>query len=622
MTDELKLNLKSMSISDEKKAQLKQLFPEVFTESKIDLERLKQVLGENIETGKERYGMTWAGKSNCFKIIQEPSVGTLKPCKAESVNFDKTENVFIQGDNLEVLKLLQKSYYGKIKMIYIDPPYNTGNEFIYPDNFSETLDTYLKYTGQKNAEGKKFSTNVETEGRFHSKWMNMIYTRLYLARNLLLDDGFICISIDDNELFNLKMICDEVFGVDNFMECLVWRSGRTSASVFTREHEYILIYARNKELIPLIKYEGVNQIISDRCIKKISQKNPACVVSFSKGIEFDSEDKVFPLEFGDSEKVKIVKGVLECKNRKLANDVTVEAGWTMRDQIKTWLAGEDVLDTKGQKVTKFYFAQNGVLRYEKEKGTEHPKTIIEGLSTKAGSSEVSSLFDNELVFDYPKPVGLIKLLLKLTQDEDIILDFFAGSGTVGHAVHLANSENGGKRKFICIQLPEETKNKDYPTVADICRERIKKAASKILAENTNLKTDLGLKVLKLSQSNFKTWETGHDQDVAGSLKLYADHIDHNANSEDILYEILLKSGFELTTRIDSIIVEEKEIFSIEDGAMFVYLGDGITKELTYKIAEKTPSRFVCLDHSFHHNDQLKTNTVQLMKSRNIEFRTV
>ena len=244
-----KVNLKSMDIAENQKRKLKEIFPEIFNEDKIDWERLKNTLGENLDTDEERYGMNWPGKRNCFRIIQEPSIGTLKPCKEESIDFDKSQNLFIEGDNLEVLKLLQKSYYNKVKMIYIDPPYNTGQEFIYPDKYSESLDTYLKYTGQKDENGVKFSTNQETDGRFHSKWINMTYTRLFLARNLLRDDGVIFISIDDNEASNLKKICDEIFGEDNFLSTIVWNSTKsvTNTSIISNSHTYNLVYTKNSD---------------------------------------------------------------------------------------------------------------------------------------------------------------------------------------------------------------------------------------------------------------------------------------------------------------------------------------------------------------------------------------
>lgn len=246
-----KVDLKSKSISEEQKEKLRQLFPEVFTDDKIDWERLQLTLGADVETGKERFGLTWRGKAECFRIIQEPSIGTLKPVKGESVDWDTTQNLFIEGDNLETLKLLQKSYYGKVKLIYIDPPYNTGNEFIYPDKFSESLDTYLAYTGQANADGKKFSTNPETTGRYHSNWLDMMYPRLFLARNLLSEEGAIFVSIDDHEVHNLREMMNEIFGEENFIASIIWQkvySPKNTAKYFSEDHDYIIIYSKNAEI--------------------------------------------------------------------------------------------------------------------------------------------------------------------------------------------------------------------------------------------------------------------------------------------------------------------------------------------------------------------------------------
>ena len=258
-----KLDLKSLNISEDKKSKLKELFPEIFSEDKIDFDKLKLTLGEGIADNEERFGLQWAGKKDCFKVIQEPSVGTLKPCKEESVKWDTTENLFIEGDNLEVLKQLQKAYYGKVKMIYIDPPYNTGGEFIYPDRFQENLETYLAYTGQVNDEGKKFSTNTETSGRFHSNWLNMMYPRLFLAKNLLKDEGVIFISIDDNEYDNLKKVGDEIFGEENFIANIIWQkkfSRSNDATYFSTMHDHILCYAKTSKLINPLKGWDLNLI--------------------------------------------------------------------------------------------------------------------------------------------------------------------------------------------------------------------------------------------------------------------------------------------------------------------------------------------------------------------------
>ncbi|WP_338803599.1 site-specific DNA-methyltransferase [Xenorhabdus griffiniae] len=424
-------------------------------------------------TIEERYNFTWPGKTRACQIAQTPSTGTLRPCKEESVNWDTTENLFIEGDNLEVLKLLQKSYHKKIKMIYIDPPYNTGTDFIYRD-------------------------------RFRGNWLNMMYPRLKLARNLLSDDGIIFISIDDHEVVNLSHLCNEIFGERNFVERFIWKSGRTSASIFTREHEYILAYAKDISQLSHIIYKGYDSVISDRAIKKVSFKNPASEITFPAGIKFLGENKTFPAVFGDKEVVEVISGVFECKNGALASEVTLKAGWTMKRQIENWLSGKATFDSKGQRVVEFFFKPNGVLQYVKKRGTEHPKTIITGFTTKQGSKEVEALLGSA-VFDYPKPTGLIEHLMKVTESEDIILDFFAGSGSTGHAVLKQNKKDGGRRKFILVQLPEPV-SKNAGATAYCIRESIPALISRIALKRIKNaiavedKTQ-GVRFFKLDQTN-------------------------------------------------------------------------------------------------------------------------
>ncbi|AOM39189.1 site-specific DNA-methyltransferase [Xenorhabdus hominickii] len=460
-------------IAQENVEQLKQLFPEVFSEGKIDFDALKAVLGEAIDDSDERYNFTWQGKTRARQIAQTPSTGTLRPCKEESVNWDTTGNLFIEGDNLEVLKILQKSYHKKIKMIYIDPPYNTGKDFIYKDNYRDN-------------------------------WLNMIYPRLKLARNLLSDYGIIFISIDDHEVVNLSNVCNEIFGEDNLIERFIWQSGRTSASIFTREHEYILAYAKDRTQLTHLIYKGDDSLISDRAIKKVSVKNPASEITFPAGVRFLGENKTFSSVFGDKEVVEVTSGVFECKNGVLAREVTLKAGWTMKRQIENWLSGNDTVDSKGQQVVEFFFKPNGVLQYVKKRGTEHPKTIITGFTTKQGSKEVEALLGSP-VFDYPKPTGLIEHLMKVTGSEDIILDFFAGSGSTGHAVLKQNKKDGGRRKFILVQLPEPI-SKNAGATAYCARESIPELISRIALKRIKhaiLQEDetQGVKFFKLDPTN-------------------------------------------------------------------------------------------------------------------------
>ncbi len=631
MADIEKLDLKSKNITDEQKAKLKELFPEVLTEGKIDFEKLCLTLGDEIDEGEERFGMTWPGKRDCFKVIQEPSIGTLKPCREESVDFDTTENLFIEGDNLEVLKLLQKSYYGKVKMIYIDPPYNTGNEFIYPDKYSESLETYLSYTGQIDDEGRKFSTNTETDGRFHSKWLNMMYPRLFLAKNLLREDGAIFISIDDNEVYNLRKICDEVFGEENYRnECVIRRGAKSVQAQFETwdklgsGFERIIIYSKRSD------YRFPKQLRRLDEVKQGSWNN------HWRGTERPTmRYKLFGIipssgqwRWGKERSFAAIENY-----KKLLLELNVAEESITQEQIDEYYTRKfddgDDLD---------------FLRLSSNSKPEHyvpptDSTLLNDIWFDlpiSSSKEVRALFDKKKIFDNPKPTALIKRMLAFGSGKDIILDFFSGSCTTTHAVLDLNKEDGGNRKFIMVQLPEptdensEAHNAGYKTISDIGKERIRRVIKKINKEKEGdldfgeTKRDLGFKVFKLDKSNFKIWDGAVDtKPIHEQLEFAIDHIDPNSKEEDILYEILLKSGFELTTPIEELTLEGKKVYSVAEGALLICLEMNLTKELIRAIAKMEPQRVVCLDSGFEGNDQLKTNAVQIMKTSDVEsFRTV
>ena len=341
----------SLNLVEERIEQLKALFPEVISEDKVDFEKLRQSLGEIVDDRPERYSLTWAGRKDAIRILQTPSRATLVPAPEESVDFHTTQNLFIEGDNLEVLKLLYKSYAGRVKMIYIDPPYNTGEDFVYLDDFADPLDTYLKITGQKDHKGNLLSSNPETSGRYHSAWLSMMYPRLFVARQLLKEDGVIFVSIDYNEIYNLRILMNEVFGEENFVSELVWNLGTgTEAGHFTRAHEYILVYARSKPAVPY--FPTIDRTpIKHGALKRISRENPASDITFPAGIGFEGNDAVFSEEIGGSEKQIIVSDEMIFENGKLKEPVTLKAGWAMKNQILSWLAGEETFDTKGSKYT-------------------------------------------------------------------------------------------------------------------------------------------------------------------------------------------------------------------------------------------------------------------------------
>lgn len=625
-----------MSITDAQREKLKSLFPEVFTEgNKIDWNRLKLTLGDTIDTGKERFGMHWPGKADCFRTIQQPSLATLEPDREKSVDFDHTENIFIEGDNLEVLKLLQKSYLGKVKMIYIDPPYNTGHDFIYPDDFGENLDTYLEYTGQVDNEGRRFATNTDTDGRFHSKWMNMMYPRLFLAKNLLKEDGVIFISIDDGEVHNLQALCNEIFGEENFMTKLIWKSRQIvdsrAQNGISNDHEYILAYSKTST-----RLKG-KEIDKSKYSNPDNDKRGAWMSNSILGLATKSQRPNLHYDIIDPR-----TGIrYHCP------------------EATGWRYSKETMNLKIQ--------EERIVFPKKEGGRPREKKFLNELTNEY--TNLSSILDEELVgftlngtrevreilgenyFPFPKPVSLLRALIEQGTDNqhDLVLDFFAGSGTTAQAVLELNKENNGRRKFICVQLPEPTAENSeaykagYKTIADIGEERIRRVIKKIKGEQASEQEkkagelsfeeneqdqsmDLGFKVFKLEPSNFKVWQAGMEKSPGTIQQALFDHVRHispEAGQEAILYELLLKSGFELTTKIEKLTLAGKAVFSIAEGELLICLDKDLTPEVIKAMAEHKPSRVICLDEGFRDNDQLKTNAVQIMKSKGvINFRTV
>jgi adenine-specific DNA-methyltransferase len=593
-----KLDLNSMNIVEEKKKELLRLFPEIRTEGgKIDFDKLKLVLGEMIDVGKERYGMNWPGKAECFKTIQMPSLGTLLPQKEISLNFNITENIYIEGDNLEVLKLLQKSYFGKVKLIYIDPPYNTGNEFIYPDNFGESLETYLKYTGQKDAEGKKFGTNLETDGRFHSKWLNMMFPRLFLARNLLSENGIIFISIDDNEYANLKKICDEIFGEENFVTtiCHKARASVSNDKIISENHNFILFYAKSYNNLFINRSEfglepnlsGFDEIDSKGAYKLTPVDGPGGSKKGNPYYEFKGITGYWRYSKETMQEL-YDKGLIVVTENNLQKKTYLEEQKHKRSTVTTWWD--------------------------------------DNLYTSTATARLKKLMGGTF-FDNPKPVELITKMLELHCREhgDIVLDFFSGSATVGHAVLEQNKKDLINRKFILVQLPEvidkdhDGYGKGYKNISEVAIERLKKAIKQLGITND------GFKVFKLSDSNFKSWSQDADSKdgLTKQLELHVDHVKHGRTAEDILYEILLKSGFPLTTKIEPQKFGNQTVYSIAGGMLLVCLEDNITLDLIKYIADQRPERVVCLDRGFANNDQIKVNAVQIFKAKGIaKFQTI
>lgn len=670
---------KSLDILSDKLNKLKGIIPEAFPDEKIDWEKLKASLGEDINFENERYNLNWAGKSDVFRVLQQRTSATLKPVPEESYpeNFspfggDKEgANIFIEGENLEVLKVLQKSYFGKIKMIYIDPPYNTGNDsFIYPDKFSESKEEYLKRIGEKSEDGYLlkegfFRKNSKESGHYHSNWLSMMYPRLYIARNLLRDDGVIFVSIDDNEVHNLRMIMNEIFGEENFLAQLVWnlRSG-SQAGHFTGSHEYILSFAKSKDGLKYFS-DSNGGSIRHGALKKISKDNPESDITFPAGMEFEGENAEFEIELGGSEKEFIKSGKMIFENGKLKEPVTIGAGWAMRNQIISWLNGEETYDSKGQKVLKFYFNSQGILWYEKERGTIHPKTVLpeEVGNTKTGTDEIIKLLGKKIM-DFPKPYQLIKFLIDVVcEKEDLVFDFFAGSGTTAQAVLELNKEDGGNRKFILVQLPEKTAEDSeafkagYKTIADICKERIRRVIKSLtpslskgeggMEENHQTELELnddneiderlkkssengqagytqGFKVFKLSSSNFKHWRSDiieSEDDLNKMVNLFDTQLKPEAQEINMLYELILKSGYTLSDKILVPMGEQKEGFYLVADKLAVVLSR-IDQTIIDAILKVNPQTCIILDNLFAGNDQLKTNTALQMKDAGVELITI
>jgi adenine-specific DNA-methyltransferase len=650
MSEPEKMKLTSMNIAVEKCEKLQALFPEVFSEGKIDFDQLRRVLGEWVDPGKERFGLNWPGKAECMKIIQQPSIATLKPVREESVNFDETENLFIEGDNLEVLKLLQKSYFGKVKMIYIDPPYNTGKEFIYPDKYSETLETYLAYTSQIDDEGKKFSTNTETTGRFHSRWLNMMYPRLYLAKNLLHEGGAVFISIDETEHPNLRALCNEVFGEENFVADFVWAAGRKNDSKHVSvSHEYIVVYTRNLQhlkdngILWRQRKEGLDDIYA--AYKRLRRQQGDDNVAVQQGLK----EWYAALPDGHPAKRHRHYSCVDDRGIYFAADISWPGGGGPKYQVlhpvtkkpvripsRGWMTPDLEKMRKWIKEDRVHFGEDEnsvpcIKSYLKDREYEVPYSVFYQ-DGRAATKRLRALMGGD-VFQNPKDETVIqKLVEAVTEKDDIVLDCFAGSATTAHAVLALNAKDEGNRKFIIAQLPElcdknsEVFKAGYKTIADIGKERIRRVIQKIEKEREDelllddkTKLDLGFRAFKLDRSNFKVWDgdiaDADEEALSRQLEMHVDHISAESMPEDILYELLLKAGFPLTTKVETIEMAGKPVFSIQDGALLICLEDEVTPELIDSLAEAQALQVICLDAAFKGNDQLKTNAVQTFKSR-------
>ena len=639
-----KFDLRSEDIAEARRQELLRLFPEAHTESGgIDFEALRLSLGDAVQTGPEGFGMSWPGKADCAKTIQRQSIATLLPIEDESVNWDTTENVIIEGDNLEVLKVLQKAYLGKVKMIYIDPPYNTGNDFIYPDNYTESLKTYLQYTGQVDDEGRKFSTNAEAAGRFHSKWMNMMYSRLSLARNLLSENGVLFISIDDSEVSNLRSICDEIFGQENFVANFIWRK-KYSLSFTSPEyisiHEYVVCYRKNLRLDPVDRRWNDKETVSVNPIFK--SQNPESIKIFRKGTRYKGGSahllKAGKYKLGAQEVEYLQDAVFV--NGELETDVEVRAHFSVgqetldsnRDKIEISASGSAYLnkdsDDKKIRPISILFDYTGGDKNEISTINDFRKSI----STRKATAEVEELLGGQY-FDNPKPVGLIKYLVEtFTSPGDVVLDFFAGSGTTAQSVMEISCERNENRNFLLVQLPEPIASENaagiagFNNIAEITRMRAQRAAESLSRNFPGSDADLGFRSFRLSPSNFVVWDSnainGDEINLKQQLFAQVEHVLPGRTNQDILFELMLKSRYELTTPVEKVKVAECDVWKVADGEMVAVIDSGLTVDVVREIALWKPTSVVILDRCFGGDDSLKANTRKIFDDSKIEVKTV
>lgn len=635
----------SKDLLQENIARLKSLFPEIVTEGKIDFDALREVLGEELEDGEEFYRFTWAGKTRARREAHKPSTGTLRPAKEKSLDWDSAQNLYIEGDNLEVLKLLQKSYAGKIKMIYIDPPYNTGKDFVYRDNYKDNLKNYQEATGQVDGEGNRLSTNSDSDGRYHSNWLNMMYPRLRLARNLLSNDGVIFVSIGDDELSNLEKLLNEIFGVYNKVASVPRIAKRTSnkGTYFKPTKDYVLVYSKKIDhLSPFGTLKEVNE--NDYPFEDENgkyRKNGASLYQPSldsrpnQRYYIKAPDGTFIIPPGDSFPKNIEDGSTIRPNTN--NDKVWR--WSRdtylnrkNDLIFTESDQSPLLDENGE-ISKWNIYDKVYMEFDKDK-LMLPEDVIYSHLNSHGTKELKKL---NIPFSFSKPSSLIKYFMEILNCEDknyLVLDFFGGSSTTADSVFKMNLQDGGNRKFIIVQLQELVEEKSeafsfgFKSISEIGRERIKRASNAIKESHPlyGNKLDLGFKAFTLDSSNIKSWD-GNPDNLEQSLLDARENIKPDRSEEDVLYEILLKYGLDLTLPVEERIIGGKKVFNVGRGSLFICLGDNIAREVAKGIGqwkeECDPEmcRAIFKDSGF--TDVEKANSLQILKNFGIqEIRSV
>ena len=622
-----KLEMKTARMSQENIEKIRALFPNAVTEVKkdgkielaVDFDVLKQELSDAvIEAGQERYQMTWPDKRKAVALANSAISATLRPCKEESVGFDTTENLYIEGDNLDVLKLLRETYLGKVKMIYIDPPYNTGNDFVYEDDFAQSAEEYTANSGQYDEQGNRLFQNTESNGRFHTDWLNMIYPRLKVARDLLTDDGVIFISIDDNEQANLKKICDEVFGESNFVAQLIWKKkagGANDATDIAVEHEYVMCYKKylngigkiplNEERIKEYKYSDEKEETHGKyTIKNLNDKS----LQDSKGLHFDITCPDGNILKGEDNQWKCNKETFEArlKDNRIVFIKKSNGEWTCNYKI-------------------YLNEEKGQLKYDEygniiKKG-RNLSSLITNVLNRDGNDEIKALFSG-YPFSYPKPSLLIKQLLVCgTTKNAIVLDFFSGSATTAHAVMQLNAEDGGNRKFIMVQLPEKCDEKSeaykagYKNICEIGKERIRRAGKKIKEESplTTQDLDTGFRVLKLDSSNMQDVFYNPSAMTQSLLDATVDNVKPDRTPLDLLFQVMLELGKPLSAKIEEREVDGKKYYAVDGNDLIACFDDDLGNEVITAIAKQKPLYAVFKDKSFA-TDSVGINNEQLFKT--------
>ena len=610
-----KMDGMTMNIEQENVEKLREVFPEVFADGKVDFDKLQGLLGNYIADDKEKYSFSWKGKADSLRLAQKRSTGTLRPCKEESKDWDTTENLYIEGDNLEVLKLLLKSYQRAIKMIYIDPPYNTGNDFVYTDDFADGIAHYKEVTGQAT------KSNPETAGRYHTNWLNMMYPRLKLARNLLTDDGVIFISIDDNEVSNLRKLCDEVFGEDNFVATIVWQkihSIKNDSRYFSENHEYAVVYSRKKEefvlgTLPRTKEMDARYKNIDNDPRGPWQSGDLVASGERTGGHFDVISPVTGKKFDVPEGKHWVYSRENLLQMIDNNEIWFGSDGNAFPRKKRFLSD---VETKGRTANTLWLCDD----------VGHNQTA---------AKEVKKLFKDEKVFDFPKPVEYIKQMIVLCSHDEknaIILDFFSGSATTAHAVMQLNAEDGGNRRFICVQLPEKTDEQSeaykagYKTICEIGKERIRRAGEKIKEESplTTQNLDTGFKVFKLDSSNLVKWDntpTTDEEEVKTRIQQSLFYLEEGRSDLDLVYEIMLKYGLSLTLPVEERKFDGVTAYIINhpDYKVLICLQPNITLSAVEEMDKETIGTYIFADRCFA-DANILSNTEEILKKKDKEMR--